>query len=468
MKNLDFDELVHPTSKQREAFEAVNRYKYVLYGGAMGGGKSYWLRWCLIKFLLLFGGPIEKSGYEKRGVRVGMFCEDYPSLKDRQISKIKYEFPSWLGESNESNHEFTLKPTYGSGVICFRNLDEPSKYGSAEFATIAIDELTKNKKETFGFLRTRLRWPGIKDTKFIAGTNPGGIGHDWVKKLWIDRIFDPNETEADQFFFVPAKVEDNPHLDSSYFESLKSLPEDLRKAYVEGDWDLFAGQYFKEFRKEIHICPFFNISFEWKKFICGDYGYSAPSAVYWCAINPDGQIFVYRELYEAGLTHRDLAQKIKALTPGNEAIKYCVFDPSIFAKSGATGEAGADAIKREGLNIIAGDNNRIAGWAKFRDYLKPYTGQNGKQIAKLQIFETCPNLIRTLPQMIFDKSHPEDLDSQGEDHSVDAIRYGLMSLKYEGGEERRSRKRPRDPRLDPLYYWKVKKGIYQNMGPAFY
>jgi len=452
--DLKFSKLVHPTPKQDEAFEAVNRYKFVLYGGAMGGGKSYWLRWCLVKLLGEFAGT-----YKLKGVRVGMFCEDYPALKDRQISKIKYEFPAWLGTYNSADHEFTLSDEFGSGVLCFRNLDDPSKYQSAEFAAIALDELTKNKRETFDFLRTRLRWPGIKDVKFIAGTNPGGIGHDWVKKIWIDRIFDPNEAEAGQFFFIPAKVEDNPYLDKSYFESLKSLPEDLRKAYVEGNWDLFAGQYFKEFRREIHISPFFNITSEWKRFICGDYGYSTPSAVYWCAINPDGQIFVYRELYEAGLIHRDLAQKIKALTTGDENIKYCVFDPSIFAKSGATGEAGADAMKREGLNIIAGDNNRTAGWAKFRDYLKPYTGPNGKQTAKLQILETCPNLIRTLPQMIFNKNHPEDLIGE-DDHSVDAVRYGLMSLKYQSDGEK-SRKRPRDPRLDPLYNYKLRKGVYQ-------
>src|SRR3990167_6768973 len=157
--------------KQKEAEDAVDRYDYLFYGGSAGPGKSYFLRKYLIKFL------IKKCFHELKlkGVRVGLFCEDYPSLHDRHLSKLKYEYPDWLGVYKTQQHEFVLNDEFGGGVISFRNLDDPSKYLSSEFALIAVDELTKNPKETFDFLRLRKRWPGIERTKFIGASNPGGI-----------------------------------------------------------------------------------------------------------------------------------------------------------------------------------------------------------------------------------------------------------------------------------------------------
>ena len=223
---IKWSELCHFTERQIEATKALDNNKYILYGGAMGGGKSYWLRWIALKRLLKF-----YAKYNLKGVRVGLFCEDYPSLKDRHLSKIQYEFPEWIGTLNKSEHEFVLKEEYGSGVICFRNLDDPSKYQSSEFADIAVDELTKNQKETFDFLRTRLRWAGLDDNKFYAGSNPGGVGHVWVKQHWLDNDFPIEEKEGHLFKFIPAKAVDNPYLAKSYFESLNSLPAEMKKAY---------------------------------------------------------------------------------------------------------------------------------------------------------------------------------------------------------------------------------------------
>ena len=147
-----FRDVIRPTPKQKEFLRAVKSNIYTLYGGAAGGGKSYILRWGLIWLLIDW---FIQTGI--KGIRVGLFCEDYPSLDDRQISKIKMEFPEWLGSYKESNHEFTLNDELGGGVICFRNLDKPSKYLSSEFAAIAIDELTLNSRDVFDFLRMRLR-----------------------------------------------------------------------------------------------------------------------------------------------------------------------------------------------------------------------------------------------------------------------------------------------------------------------
>ena len=421
---VKFDDLTHYTEKQKEATKALKQYKYILYGGAMGGGKSYWLRWSLVDLLTDWA----QKGY--RGVRVGLFCEDYPSLKDRHISKIQYEFPEWLGSLNKSDYEFTLAEEYGSGVICFRNLDDPSKYQSSEFAAIAVDELTKNQKEVFDFLRTRLRWSGLEDTKFIAGSNPGGIGHGWVKKLWMDKQFEEGEQEKDLFYFIPAKAVDNPHLSQSYFTSLEGLPPEMRKAFVEGNWDLFKGQYFTEWNRERHTCQPFQIPDNWVKFRAYDHGREAPACCYWCAVDENGRVWVYCEYYEAGKNVDGIAKDIIRLS-GNESYKWSVADTSIFAKQGMVDKWGGETIAqnfmRHGIHFIPASKRRVDGWNLMHQYLY----YNELQQPKLIFFNICHNAIRTIPALIHDttESRLEDVDSLGEDHSADTIRYMLMSLK---------------------------------------
>jgi hypothetical protein len=420
-ERFDINDLRHFTEKQREASRAVKKYKFVLYGGAMGGGKSYFLRWKLLSMLL---------AYAARGllhVTVGLFCEDYPSLKDRHLSKIKYEFPDWLGEYNASDHNFTLKPEFGSGVIAFRNLDDASKYQSSEFGVIAVDELTKNTEETFMFLRTRLRWPGIPDTKFIGATNPGGVGHDWVKKHWIEHVFPENEKEADQFLYIQALVKDNPHIDQSYLKTLESLPERKRKAFLQGDWDIFEGQYFTEWDKAQHVVKSFPIPDGWKKFRAYDHGRENPACCKWYAVDYDGNVWVYRELYVRGRNADEIASEIARLS-GNEVYFYSVADPSIFARTGFVDQAGGETIAeifwRKGIAFIPASNRRIDGWNIMHQYLawKPYVPP------KLKYFENCINSIRTIPALIHDEINPEDLDTRGEDHAADCDRYLLISL----------------------------------------
>lgn len=218
--------------KQNEAKEASKRFKFTLFGGSVGSGKSRWLRWMMIYWLIKFA---EK--YKVQGIRAGLFCEDYVSLNDRHLTKVKYEFPDWLGTYNEAKHEFTLAPDYGSGILAFRNLDDVSKYLSVEFAIIGVDEINRNMKPVFDMLRSRLRWPGIKDVKFLAGCNP--LGEAWVKNIWVKRMFPIEEKEQYEFVFVPALPTDNPYLPVEYYKSLESLPENQRKAYLEGNWDAF-------------------------------------------------------------------------------------------------------------------------------------------------------------------------------------------------------------------------------------
>ena len=229
-ETIKFTKLSNFLPKQLEALNASKRFKFVLYGGSLGSGKSHWLRWSMVYWLMKY-----YAKYNKKGIRAGLFCEDYVSLNDRHLTKVKFEFPPWLGKFNESKHEFTLAPEYGSGIIAFRNLDDPEKYLSVEFAAMGVDEINRNPVSTFRELRKRLRWEGIPDVRFMAACNPRGEA--WVKNMFVKRLFPPEEKEQYEFVYVPALPTDNPYLPQEYYKSLESLPENERKAMLEANWD---------------------------------------------------------------------------------------------------------------------------------------------------------------------------------------------------------------------------------------
>lgn len=408
--------------KQIEAQKAIDTYDYVFYGGSAGPGKSYFLRKYPVKFLI---ETWHKTGL--KGIRAGLFCEDYPALHDRHLSRLDYEFPDWLGKYRSQSHEFVLHDEFGGGVISFRNLDDPSKYLSSEFALIEVDELTKNKKETFDFLRLRKRWPGIERTKFIGASNPGGIGHDWVKQLFIERNFTHEETEKEQFHFIKALPQDNKYLPETYYNTLSSLPEKLRKAYRDGNWDVFEGQYFSEWDVSQHVIKPFEVPAYWKRFRAYDHGRDKPCACGWFTVDNDGRVYCYREFYKSGLNVDQIATEINRLSEG-ETYEYSVADPSIFANIGYVDKFGgqtiAETFARYGISFLPASNRRVDGWNLMHQYL--YWDDRKKPL--LQFFSTCHNSIRTIPSLIHDEHKSEDLDSQGDDHIADEVRYFLMSL----------------------------------------
>lgn len=433
---VSLSELAHFLPRQLEATKAADEHTYTLYGGSAGPGKSYWLRWYPIRTMMQWG-----QKYGLKGIHGAIFSKDYGTLKDRQVSKMEIEFPKWLGTIQTTKTDgmgFHLKPEYGGHVLLLRNLDDPSKYLSSEFAIIAQEEATENSEETFHRLRGRLRWTGVPNPKWIGATNPGGIGHAFYKKIFVDRDF-PDELKplANEFVYVRALPKDNPYLAASYLSTLDSLPEKLRKAYRDGNWDVFEGQYFTEWDQAIHVVKPFEIPITWPRFRSIDpSGRDGTTSCHWYALDQNGRVWVYREYYATGKDVDQHADEIRRLSGDKDGVqedyKYTVIDSAAFAKAGYS-ETAAEIFERHGvIGLIPAAKERVIGWNSVHTYLRwtPATpGQSNAQDALLKVFSNCVNMMRTIPLAQHDEIHPEDVDSDGEDHALDELRYFLRTLR---------------------------------------
>lgn len=440
--------LANFTPRQMEAIDHLDsgRIKFLLYGGAMGGGKSRFLRWYGPRFLI--------DLYQRKGLKnvtIMLACEDYPSLKDRHLSRIGMEFPQWLGQSYQDHKAygrcFILPPDLGSGVMCFRNLDDPSKYQSAEFALIMVDELTKNEIETFDFLRNRLRWPGLEDIEcpFIGATNPGGKGHGWVKQFWISREFPPEFIKPldfrSQFAYVPARASDNPHLPASYWATLSTLPLHLRKAFRDGDWSVFVGQAFQEWSAIAHVVEPFPIPLWARLYMTFDWGHGKPFSIGWWWEDPDnGRLFRFDEWYgwsntpDSGLRLSDSAiaegiiEREKSMGISDQAMVR-LSGPDCFSKRPnyygvGQGDSTAEVFAGHGIFLRMGDPSRILKKRQFHERLRLRPEDGG--LPMVRIYDTCVQFIRTIPDLVVSKLDPEDIDTKTEDHCYDEAAHVFM------------------------------------------
>lgn len=420
--NVKFSELCTFHDKQWLATEVADRHKYTLYGGSRGPGKSHWLRWYPIRYLLHYAA----RGYRK--VRVGLFCEDYPSLTDRHITKIEADFPDWLGSLRESRTEglaFHLAPQFGSGVMALRNLDDPKKYKSSEFALLAIDELTQNRESSFHKLRGSLRWPGIEDTKLIAASNPDGPFFRWVRSYFVEQQLPPEMLGREgQFAFVPALPDDNPYLPQSYYDDLDTLPETLRKAWRYGDWYVaFEGLVYSDFGADnlTDQEPDPDLPVE----LAYDDGYIDPRAILF--IQRTGtQILVWDEIYHS----RHLAETCVDETIAKLGEKFGWADedktrparlPEIAVGSPEAKEMQA-RLRKADIPVRSRPHKILEGIPVVRRLIK-----DGQGYRALKVHKRCRNLISELTEGY---QYPET-GSRGSDevpvdknnHAVDALRY---------------------------------------------
>lgn len=417
----------HP---RQEVFHA-SKARFRLYGGAAGGGKSRALREELVDLSNRF-----------HGLNCYLFRRTYRELEESQILGFRREVPQAWYRYNEQRHEAVFRRT-GSRIL-FRYCDSDNdvySYQSAEFDVLAVDELGHFKPDWIRYLWSRMRPTADGHrTLFVAATNPGGASHHFNKSVWVDR--DPSvaaeyDLDLAEFAFIPARLSDNPTImdrDPTYGDRLASLPEPERAALLEGSWESFVGQFFRSWRRELHVVDPFGLPESWPKVRAIDYGASAPLCCLWLALNPahgrtadTARIYVYREHYEAGQSLKHHVDRVLALSPEREAYRETVADPSMWSK---TQELGAQRVSLEeqargyGLRLTRAINDRAPGWETVGQLLEPRAdGQPG-----LLVMRGCSNLIRTLPQMQHDKKQVEDLDSDLEDHAVDALRYGVMAL----------------------------------------
>ncbi len=373
-------------------------------------------------------------------VHVGLFCEDYVSLTDRQVSKIVAEFPRELGEVRKSTTDgLGFHFHDGNGFIALRNLDDPSRYQSAEFAVIGVDELTKNPLSTFNILRGSLRWPGIVQTRFVATSNPGGVGHAWVKSYWIDHQFPPElQSEAKEFAFIKALPSDNPSLPASYWQMLDTLPEPLRLAWREGRWDVFTEQAFA-FNPSVHVVQPLPVPSSAPLYMTFDWGFGKPYSAGWWWVDQDGRLYRFTELYGAmpggmdiGLrqTDQEIAERIIAHERkfGIEGNITRLCDPTCFNKKpdykgGGQGESTAEVFARMGLNMAPGDANRKLKFRQLHQRLRVVPGE----MPMLVVYPCCADFIRTIQLMQVDPHDPEEIDSRLEDHAIDEACHAVMA-----------------------------------------
>lgn len=357
----------------------------------------------------------------------------------------------------------------GSRIILggFKDENDIDKYIGVEYDFIIIEELTQLTKEKYDKLKGSLRTskPNWRP-RIYSSFNPGGVGHAWVREMFVLPArahpqetsyfyMEPSTNRPIRVSFVPSTYKENPALNPEYIAYLESLGGDLGKAWREGEWDLFAGQYFSEWRYEKHVVRPFLIPLSWKRFRSIDpSGRDGITSCHWYAIDSDGRVWCYREYYYGvgvkdkngntilvGRDYDQHAKEITKLSTGDDGVPedylYTIIDTAAFSKAGFS-ETAAEIYERHGVTgLLPAAKERVIGWNAVHYYLRyakthGELDAEGKQVSTvplLRIFETCANMIRTIPLLQHDEKRPEDVDSRGEDHAADELRYILRTFR---------------------------------------
>ena len=409
--------LLEPQPKQREFM--TSKVMFTGYGGAKGGGKSWALR-----------NLFEAKCLKYPGINCLLMRQTYKDVYENQIQFIEQDLRPFLelkGSArvihNQEKHAFLFpngsRLKYGY-CACDNDLKQ---YQGMSYDLIGIDEATQFTYDVFLTLAATLRG-GIDQKGMFLTCNPGGIGHEWVKRIFVDGILDEGQRKED-FKFIRALASDNMFNGEHYFRMLDQYPEPLRSAYRDGDWNTYIGQFFPEWDNEKLTVDPFPIPPYWTISMAIDYGLDTFAPV-WIATDENGVDYIFQGLEYVNMLVRDAAEVIK-----ETEIKFAVDDrrirrfapPDLFNRNGQTGESVIDKFAREGISFLKSDNNREAGWLSIKDRLA--TGQ-------LKIFRNnAPELCRNMRLLQYDIKNPNDAETQphGITHSPDALRYYCVQRK---------------------------------------
>lgn len=453
--------LQRPSDKQKLFLS--EKHKYTAFGGARGGGKSWAVRTKAI--LLALNYP---------GIRICIIRKTYPELKANHIDNLR----GILGDIavyRESSKEFSFKN--GSRIILkySQNEKDLDKFQGLEMDVVFIDEATQFPEAMYQRISACVRGVNNFPKRIYLTCNPGGVGHAWVKRLFIDRKYKTGE-DGNDYAFIRSMVTDNGALmsaDPEYIKKLEALPPKLRRAWLEGDWDIFEGQFFEEFlddsshyedRKWTHVIEPFEIPKGWQIYRSFDWGFSKPFSCDWWAVDYDGRAYLILQLYGcqtdiSGAVLPDEGLKWSADKVFSEIHRIetehrwlqgrqiiGVADPAIWASSG--GEAIIESADRNQVHFYKGDHQRIPGWMQVH-YRLAFDSEGRPMV---YFFNTCHHAIRTLPLLQYDEHKPEDLDTTQEDHFADSFRYFCMSRPIKPSEELKIAPRPNDPLSNETRY----------------
>ena len=414
----------------------------VLYGGAAGGGKSF----------AMLADPLRGINNPNfSGLLVRHTTEELRELIQKSQELYPKAIPGIKWSERKSQW---VSPKGGRLWMSYLDRDlDVMRYQGQAFNWIGFDELTQwSTPFAWDYMRSRLRSTDASLGLYMrATTNPGGAGHQWVKKTFVDPS--PSNTpfwatelesgnviafpkghsrEGQPLFrrrFIPANLFDNPYLAESgdYEAMLLSLPEHQRRQLLDGDWDVAEGAAFPEFNRRVHVVEPYKIPASWRKFRACDYGYGSYSAVVWLAVSPAEQIVVYRELQVSKVLAVDLADMILQLEAEDGTIQYGVLDSSLWHKRGDTGPSLAEQMIVRGCRWRPSDRSKGSRVAGKNELHRRLQVDEFTQEPRMVVFNNCTNLISQLPSLPLDKKNPEDVDTNAMDHMYDALRYGIMT-----------------------------------------
>ncbi|MDR3161349.1 MAG: terminase family protein [Spirochaetaceae bacterium] len=423
--------LWEPQPKQAKAL--ANPAFELLYGGAAGGGKS--------DFLLadyLYGVNQWKEDWT--GI---LFRKTYDELEEL-IKRAKQLYLPIGGRLTDKGRTFVFP---NGATLKFRYLEsdrDVEHYQGHQYTWVGFDELGNYATDyAWRYMSSRVRSPKGAECYLRGTANPGGKGHAWIKARFIDgfipgkvyRHADPETGLSTTRCFIPSTLDDNLILmnqDPAYAARLKMMPGHLYRALRFGDWDIFAGQVFDEWRREKHVTkPFALHPGSWKKFYALDWGFAKPFSLGKWAVDAEGRMVRYGEWYGCAknemntglrLGSEEVAAACWAMAI-QEGVSEMVADPAIWSKQDA-GPSVAEKFKAAGFRMIQANNDRVNGLAMMHQRMIS-TGEDGRPM--LLVFEHCHAFIRTIPALTPDDHHPEDVDSSLEDHAYDEARYAIMS-----------------------------------------